>query len=266
MSKNREKAALEGTGVAPAPDDPRPERRRSGQVRIRLPTGEHAWVSADAFNLISEKEFRDSERLRRLRSQRNLAAVVAAFALVVFAAGAVSLLTRRTGPEQEPGAGSPAGRAGPAATASGEQTAAGDPDIREIEQTVSAWARAWSAQDVEAVLSFYSPSFLVPDGIGRAAWERLRRERITSPELLAVSVEDLTAERTGPLRAVARFLQVYDTPGYRAWVVKTLELASESGSWLIVEEAALLAEIGTGSLEGELVRPGDARPGEVTNP
>ncbi len=255
MNKDPEQATPE----VPAAEAPKP-RRRSDQVRIRLPTGEHAWVSADAFNLISEKEFRDSERLRRLRGQRNLAAAVAAFALIVFAAGAVSLLTRRaaSGPAE-----SPPGDAHPAAHA---PTGARTPGDAEIEAAVRAWARAWSAQDVEAVMSFYSPSFPVPDGMARATWERLRRERVASPELLAVTVDDLATERTGPRTAVARFLQVYDTPGYRAWVVKTLKLASDSGSWLIVDELASSAELGSGSLEAdpELSRP--TQPGEITNP
>ncbi len=248
----------------------KPGEPRADQVPIRLPSGEQAWVSADAFNLISEKEFRDSERLRRLRDQRNLAAAVAAVALIVFAAGAVSLLTRPAAP----GAGDAGGSVGARPASPGPAEVAGSPDgrtesaspspqVREIEDTVRAWAQAWSGRDAEAVLGFYSSSFLVPDGMGRATWEQLRRERITSPELLAVRVDDLAAEHTGPETAVARFLQVYDTPGYRAWVMKTLELANESGRWLIVDELASLAEVGTGSFEGE---PELIQPAPVTNP
>ncbi len=49
---------------------------------------------------------------------------------------------------------------------------------------------------------------------------------------------------------MARFPQVYDTPGYRAWVMKTLALANESGRWLIVDELQSLAEVGTGAFDG----------------
>ncbi len=276
MSKESTTDVPGGSEAQPGDEKALPEGKkrrgsRSDQVPIRLPSGEQAWVSADAFNLISEKEFRDSERLRRLRGQRNLAVTVAAVALVVFAAGAVSLLTRPAMPD--PASPDPASSdlassdpAPPGAVESdrGETAmplpppAPPAPDVREIEETVRAWARAWSARDVEAVLGFYSPGFLVPDGMRRASWEQLRRERIASPELLAVTVDDLAVERTGPESAVARFLQIYDTPGYRAWVMKTLELASESGRWLIVDELASLAEVGTGAVEVgelELVRP-----------
>ncbi len=236
-------------------DDGPPKREESGsdQVPIRLPSGEQAWVSADAFNLISEKEFHDSERLRRLRDQRNIALAVAGVATLVFAAAAVSLWTRPE-PPAAAGASEPAAEAAAVPGASvpsmpGTPAPAGnDP---EIEQAVQAWARAWSARDAEAVLGFYSPGFLVPDGMRRATWEQLRRERIENPELLAVTVEGLRAERTGSETAVARFLQVYDTPGYRAWVMKTVELALESGRWLIVDELASLAEVGIGAYEGE---------------
>ncbi len=261
-------ASLEPRGPAASPRrgaNATSSRQGPDQVHIRLPSGEHAWVSADAFNLISEKEFRDSERLRRLKGQRNLAAAVAAFALIGAGAVFVSLMAR---PDRPDGV--------TAAATTGEPSPAGDgaverrpspaepaPEVREIELAVEAWAQAWSAQDVAAVSDFYSPSFLVPDGMGRATWEELRRERIANPELLAVTVEGLVAERTGPASAVARFQQIYDTPGYRAWVTKTLELAYESGRWLIIEEVASLAEIGTGSLDtGEP----EATPPAVTNP
>lgn len=237
--------------------DTDPKAAHEDQVPIRLPSGEQAWVSADAFNLISEKEFRDSERLRRLRAQRNLAAAVAVAALTVFAAGVVALSTRRA-PPAPAGTGTVA-TSSTAAVQTAEASPANDPDV---EQAVRAWARAWSARDAEAVLACYSPAYLVPDGMRQATWEQLRRERIESPELLSIAVEDLVAERTGPETAVARFLQVYDTPGYRAWVMKTLELAFESGRWLIVDEVTSLAEIGTGAFQGEPVDPAP----DVTNP
>ncbi len=69
----KEKAASGEPDTRKAPRSREPGKKRSpgsDEVPIRLPSGEQAWVSADAFNLISEKEFRDSERLRRLRDQQ----------------------------------------------------------------------------------------------------------------------------------------------------------------------------------------------------
>lgn len=62
---------------------------RSDMVQIRLPTGEPAWVTPEAFNLISEREFEHSERLRQLETQRNIAIAIAGFTLLF--SGAVSL-------------------------------------------------------------------------------------------------------------------------------------------------------------------------------
>ena len=254
---------------------------KKDRVPIRLPSGEQAWVSADAFNLISEKEFHDSERLRRLRDQRNMALALAAVVTIVFAAAAVSFLTRPDlptaaaepdqanaveGTDPPATAAPPEPRSDPVPSQSDPVPSRSDPvpsrsdpvpsgSDPEIEEVVQAWAQAWSARDAEAVLEFYSPSFLVPDGMRRATWEQLRRERIENPELLAVTVEDLVAERTGPESAVARFLQIYDTPGYRVWVMKTLQLASESDRWRIVDELASLAEVGSGAYPVELIQP-----------
>ena len=226
------------------PETAEPAKARPDQVPIRLPNGEQAWVSAHAFNLIGEKAFHDSQRLRHLRIQRNLAFAIAGAILVVSAAGVVAWLTRPPGSsarvvasEENP---AELGPAEPEAPAPQVPKPANDPDI---EQAVRAWAQAWSNQDVEAVLAFYSPSFLVPDGMARVNWERLRRERIDNPELLGITIEDLVAERTGPETAIARFIQIYDTPGYRALVFKTLQLTADSGRWLIVDEQVSLAEV-----------------------
>ena len=244
---------IEASENAAAAGERRDGEHGADEVRIILPGGEDAWVSPDAFNLISEKEFRDSERLRRIQVQRNLAAAVAALTLIVAGAVVASFMTRPVPPamvETAAEAGDPAetaeGFVGEGAFASVTSPApSSSPEVREIELTVEAWARAWSARDAEAVAEFYSPDFQVPDGMARATWDELRRERITNPELLAVTVGDLSIEHTGSSSAVARFLQIYDTPGYRAWVRKTLELRFESGRWLIASEAASLAEVGT---------------------
>ena len=70
---------------------------RSDLVPIRLPTGEPAWVTPEAFNLISEREFQDSERFRHLLTQRNVAVGVAAVALFLLGLVSLVLAARSTG-------------------------------------------------------------------------------------------------------------------------------------------------------------------------
>ena len=235
------------TTQRPIPGAAETSAAEADQVPIRLPNGEQAWVSAHAFNLIGEKAFHDSQRLRQLRIQRNLAFAIAGAILVVSATGIAAWLTRPPSSSARVVAseGSPA-ELGPAEPEAVAPQVPRPPNDRDVEQAVLAWAQAWSDQDVEAVLAFYSPSFLVPDGMRRLTWERLRRERIENPELLGIAIEDLVAERTGPETAMARFIQIYDTPGYRAWVIKTLQLTADSDRWLIVDELASLAEFGPG--------------------
>ncbi len=246
---------------------------RSDRVRIRLPTGEYEWVTPEAFNLISEREFQDSQQLRRLRKQRNLALGLAAVAVISLLAGSLFLLARlvRSGPvEPAP----PAVAQAAPTRAAGEQPAtrpvagpvaagvvsaeegtqpparaeAAAPDAAAIERTVKDWAAAWTAQDVDQYLGFYSPRFQVPGGMDRSSWEQRRRDRLTRPRLLAVTVSEIETTPSDDGTAVARFVQVYRSPGYRDRVLKTLELASESGLWRIVNERSSLLEAGSGPL------------------
>ncbi len=224
------------------------------RVRIRLPTGEEEWVTPEAFNLISEQQFLDSERLRRLRRQRNAAFAAAAVIAVLLGAALLAVLVAGRGDgAAAPGpAASPAVPSAPVPSApvpmpsegpEAAPPAAGGED--EGEKTVRAWARAWSARDVERYLAFYAPSFRPPGGLGRAAWEAQRRQRITAPASITVTVSDVEVTRTGEDAASARFVQGYRAPGYRDWVLKTLELARDGDGWRITAERSTLIEAGS---------------------
>ncbi|MEM7351558.1 MAG: hypothetical protein AAF657_12170 [Acidobacteriota bacterium] len=254
---------------------------RSDRVRVRLPNGEHAWVSPEAFNLISEREFLDSRHLRRLELQRNAAVALAALALLALGSGLVagrSHPERQTVGEQAVGEQAVAEQAvaeqgvaeqvvvqapaepvvsqarvdGPALatdqpagqTASQQAAEAGSHDA--IETVVRSWAAAWASQDVDTYLSFYDLGFQPPDGESRIAWEQRRRQRILGPEAIAVTVSDIEVDLTGDGAAIARFGQGYRAPGYQDWVLKTLELASSAGHWRIVEERSSLIEAAVG--------------------
>ncbi len=278
-----ERSAAEAEPKGKAAAEGEPPDRRSGQVRIRLPNGEHAWVSADAFNLISEKEFRDSDRLRRLRWQRNMTLAVALAAMLIAAAGLVILASRHPGRAvAADGSGEPAGGGGETAGTTGVATAAGltagetpsalSPPAdagAEIAETVRAWARAWSARDVDRYLDFYSQRFRPEDGASRSVWEGLRRQRIERPETIAIAVSGVETARIGERSAVARFAQRYRSPGYQDWVFKTLELTLEADRWRIVAERSLLIEADRGvpgAGELELVRLEADHPPELADP
>lgn len=105
----------------------------------------------------------------------------------------------------------------------------------EIEQTVRAWADAWSARDAEAYLAFYGRDFKVPDAREREAWREERKLRVTRPEYIKVGIEKLRIELRGDA-ATVRFQQRYESNILKNTDKKTLLMAREGQSWKIIEE------------------------------
>ena len=107
----------------------------------------------------------------------------------------------------------------------------------EVIDTVRAWAKAWSAKDVDAYLAFYGKEFKTPGGEARAAWEKTRRQRISAPKTISVTVESPKVSVAADGHASVTFRQ-----GYRSDVLKsttttkTLVLARGDGRWLIQQE------------------------------
>lgn len=101
---------------------------------------------------------------------------------------------------------------------------------------IDAWAQAWSRQDVDAYLAAYAPDFRPGDGVSREAWERTRRERVSAPKGIAVTI-DGPRVRPGEDSASVTFRQHYRSDRFKASSTKTLTLnRAADGRWLIVEE------------------------------
>jgi Flp pilus assembly protein TadD len=119
----------------------------------------------------------------------------------------------------------------PAAASAGTNTNA------DILGTVNAWAKAWSAKDVEAYLAFYGKDFKTPGGEARADWEKTRRQRISAPKTISVTIESAKVSMGADGQASVTFRQ-----GYRSDVLKgssttkTLVLARSEGRWQIQQE------------------------------
>jgi Flp pilus assembly protein TadD/ketosteroid isomerase-like protein len=116
--------------------------------------------------------------------------------------------------------------------------AAGKPAGTDVIETVNAWAKAWSAKDVDRYLAFYAPDFKTPGGEKRADWEKTRRQRITAPKTIAVSIDAPKVSVGADGQASVTFRQ-----GYRSDVLKststtkTLVLArAGDGRWQIRQE------------------------------
>jgi murein L,D-transpeptidase YafK len=123
--------------------------------------------------------------------------------------------------------------AAPAPTASRVTPAAVADGVRRL---VGAWSQAWQNQDVEVYISQYSRRFAPADGTTRTAWVENRRERLTAPEFIEITLTDLEIEWLDASKARATFNQRYRSNTFQDNTRKVLELVQEDGSWKILEE------------------------------
>jgi tetratricopeptide (TPR) repeat protein len=107
---------------------------------------------------------------------------------------------------------------------------------KEASKTVMAWAAAWSAKDTGKYLSFYADDFKTPDGETRAAWEAVRKERISAPKFIHVDIRITTIQFTDSDHATVKFRQSYRASHLKTSGNKTLLMAKSGDKWLIQEE------------------------------
>ena len=105
-----------------------------------------------------------------------------------------------------------------------------------VTQMVHAWAKAWSAKNVGEYLAFYGPDFRPPKGQARAEWEKSRRERVTAPRHIDVTVSALKITVTDDTHASVTFRQHYKADTLNSATTKTLALVKSGEKWLIQQE------------------------------
>lgn len=98
------------------------------------------------------------------------------------------------------------------------------------------WAQAWSAQDVDQYLSYYSTRFVPPGQPNREAWEASRRARITAPKSIRVEIVSPKIRMLKGHQAEVVYRQSYQTEETRLTSRKHLVLAWENGVWRIFAE------------------------------
>jgi tetratricopeptide (TPR) repeat protein len=110
--------------------------------------------------------------------------------------------------------------------------AGGDAGVLEA---VNAWAKAWSAKDVDAYLAAYAKDFQTPKGESRDDWAKGRRQRVSAPKSIAVTIESPKVSVTGDQASVT-FRQGYRSEVIKSSSTKTLILVKSEGRWLIQQE------------------------------
>ena len=110
-------------------------------------------------------------------------------------------------------------------------------DSNNVIETVTAWAKAWSDKNAPAYLAFYASNFQPPRGTSRAAWEKLRKDRIDKPKSIHVSIIHPTVGFSDATHAKVSFKQSYHSDTVKSTTAKTLEMVKVGEKWLIQQES-----------------------------
>lgn len=106
------------------------------------------------------------------------------------------------------------------------------------EETVKAWAIAWSTTNLNTYLGFYSSKFQPESRADIANWRGSRAQRLARKQI-AVEVESLSCKRLANGNYEASFQQRYRSSEYNDDVQKTLVLAPENGMLKIIRESSI---------------------------
>lgn len=107
-----------------------------------------------------------------------------------------------------------------------------------VQETVEAWADVWASQNVKKYLSYYAADFKTPDGESRSTWSATRRDRISKPKHIDVTVSNIAVDFTDNTHATVKFHQNYRASNFKAGGGKTLLMVKSGSSWFIQEERA----------------------------
>jgi tetratricopeptide (TPR) repeat protein len=107
---------------------------------------------------------------------------------------------------------------------------------RDVLSAVDGWAKAWSSKDVDGYLAHYSRDFATPGGESWDAWAAARRDRISKPKSIEVSIESPKVALQNNRRAVVTFKQRYRSDSLSSSGAKRLTLVKGHERWLIVQE------------------------------
>jgi colicin import membrane protein len=102
---------------------------------------------------------------------------------------------------------------------------------------VHGWAKAWTSQNVDSYLGYYSQQFEPPKGLSRKAWADERRARIEGKGRISVEVGGPEVVVNGDTARVT-FRQTYESDRLTARSRKTLVLIKNGGKWQIKQESS----------------------------
>lgn len=106
----------------------------------------------------------------------------------------------------------------------------------EVLKALNDWVAAWSARNANKYLAMYAKEFKVPNNETRSSWEKQRRERISKPQPIVVSVSNARVKMQDDSHATVSFIQSYRSGALKSTTRKTLEMLKSDGEWQILLE------------------------------
>ncbi len=101
------------------------------------------------------------------------------------------------------------------------------------------WAVAWSAQDIEGYLGFYSAGFEPAAGLDYDQWIKQRRERLQRPDEIMVTLSDVELRHETDDLLQLEAVQDYRSERYSDRTRKLFDLRRQGDSWKIERERSL---------------------------
>jgi len=140
-----------------------------------------------------------------------------------------------------PAAAAPAPVAAPVAEAAPTPAAAVATEITPAASNAAltaleAWAKAWSARDVDGYLAAYASDFKPEGGLGKEEWQAQRRIRINRPKQISVSVVAPVVQAIDAEHVRISFTQDYRSDTLDDEAPKQVEMALIGGAWKITRE------------------------------
>ena len=108
-----------------------------------------------------------------------------------------------------------------------------------VETVLARWSDSWSSQDIDAYLKTYAENFVPSKEISRGKWEKQRRNRVTSPSFIKVTLANTEIKSRGPNHVNVEFSQSYKSDSYSDDVRKLISFQRINDQWLITEEKTI---------------------------
>ncbi len=114
---------------------------------------------------------------------------------------------------------------------------------KQLRDTVSLWASAWSSQQAERYFEFYTEDFIATGFSNKSNWIEDRTRRLESPQSIRVRLFDFELITANSSAATVRFMLIYERPGYADRTLKELELVNLNGDWRISSEKNIQVQV-----------------------